>query len=238
MIPPVLVISTGAGCPEGAVRCARSVAAEGARHRFAAVDHATFQAAGSEIGPHGYVMRSDLPKIQNLRLLTRETNPEMIVIWLDGDDELTPGAVDRVVRAYTDPEVWLTYGSFVRSDGVRDFAWHAPFGRRYDPRFGPRRGPWAASHLRTFRLGLFERIPRRYLERSPGKYFTTCDDRAIMIPMLEMAGERYAAISDVLCRYSTQHDHSMNALERAQESADRMQIHGMDPLPRLESRPW
>lgn len=239
--PTIVVVSTAANCPAAARRCCQSVARDGARHLFCAADEATFDAARTVIGgadDNGSVIWRAQSKIENLLFLIGNLDQETIVIWLDGDDELTPGAAARVLQEYGRDgwETWLTYGSFHRSDGVRDRAWHEPFGTRYGSH--PRGEAWRASHLRTFRAGLFQAIPRRYLERETGIVFTTCDDRAVMLPMIEMAGERYSVIQDVLCVYDYAHDQSMTMEQRAIETCDRLQIHGMRPLAPLKARPW
>jgi hypothetical protein len=130
--------------------------------------------------------------------------------------------------------VWLTYGSFVCDDGQRDWQWHAAFGRRYE---GPPRAlAWRASHLKTFRAGLVQRIPYTYLQDRTGLAFTTCLDRAVMFPLLDMAGERYAVATDPLVVYHRGHGASERGTLR--ESLDLAEIHGMAPLPRLSERPW
>lgn len=240
MRSPIVVVSTAANCPEAARRCCASVAREGVRHLYAAPDYPTFAAACDTLGPGGYGAYSSVSQIENLIALIGPQSPETIVIHLDGDDELTPGAVERVAREYENPSVWLTYGSFRRSDGVRDCVWHPYFGRRYSPAPGSARSTaWRASHLRTFRAGLFHRIPIQYVhDRISGRHFRTCVDRALMLPMIEMAGERYSVIQDVLCVYNYDHDRSVSAAEREVEARDCEVIHAMRPLAPLAVRPW
>lgn len=237
MTPPIVVVSTAANCPEAARKCVASVDGEKARHYFAAADPATFDATLGLIGRR--VLRP-ASQIANLIALITPLDPATIVIHLDGDDELTPGAIERVAREYESPDVWLTYGSFVRSDGVRDRDWAPYFGHRYEPfGFGPRNQSWRASHLRTFRAGLFHRIPLNYVHDPITKQpFSHCVDRAVMLPMIEMADERYSVIQDVLCVYNHDHDRSMTAEERAAEAHDRETVHAMRPLEPLTVRPW
>lgn len=249
----IVVVSTAANCPDAARACCASVAREGVKHYFAAPDYPTFSAACDTLGAGGYGSYSSAGQIENLIALIAPLDPTTIVIHLDGDDELTPGAVERVAREYENPDVWLTYGSFVRSDGVRDRDWDPAFGTRYEccqpgrpstpnvQRYigGPREQRWRASHLRTFRAGLFHRISAPYYtDRITGQQFRTCVDRALMLPMIEMAGERYSVITEPLCWYNYAHDQTMTAKQRAEETRDRLQIHGMAPLGPLARRPW
>jgi hypothetical protein len=233
----IVVVSTAANQPDAARRCVTSVMAEKVEQIFLCPDKATFLAADAVAAPLCDFWMGPYGQVENVERAVRSLAPDTIVIHLDGDDELTPGAVARVEQEYEDQNVWLTYGSFRRSDGVRDRAWHEPFGMRYGSR--PRQERWRASHLRTFRAGLFHAIPRSYLiDPQTGSYFRTCVDRAIMLPMIEMAGERYSVIQDVLCIYNHDHDRSMNEAERAEESRTRNAVHSMPALAPLGYRPW
>jgi hypothetical protein len=207
-------------------------------HLYTAADVETYKAAYSEMRAGSTLLFSDSGQIENIITMIGTLPPAAIVIHLDGDDMLTQGATDVIAKAYEDPDVWLTYGSFRRSDGMRDRDWHAPFGTRYAAG-SPRRQAWRASHLRTFRAGLFQALPSEALiDPATGSYFTTCVDRAIMLGMLELVGERYRVIQDILCVYNVNHDRSMSEQERAIESSDRETIHAMRPLAPLTARPW
>jgi hypothetical protein len=61
---------------------------------------------------------------------------------------------------------------------------------------------WRASHLRTFKYGLWKRIKTEDLQNSEGKYYKYGWDLAIMFPILEMAGNRQEYISDSLYVYN------------------------------------
>jgi hypothetical protein len=119
---------------------------------------------------------------------------ETIIVSLDGDDWLLPGALARVQRAY-DAGAQVTYGSFEYSDGRKGFA---------APVVGPPRdAPWTATHLKTFRAGLFKKIQHEHLQTPDGKWLENARDQAMMFPLLEMAGDRAVYIPDVLCVYNS-----------------------------------
>jgi hypothetical protein len=231
-----VVVSTGFRCPEAARRCCASVSAAGLRHIYAAADGETFTAACETIGRGGIVHYSEKGQIENLVMMISEIPPEVVVIHLDGDDEIALEAPEWLAWEYRFREPWVTYGSFVTRDGLRDRDWDRAFGTRY--LVAPRLERWRAAHLRTFRAGLFHSIPVGHLQSRPGSYFTTCVDRAIMLSLLELAGERYAVIQDVLCIYDQTHDRNMTAEQRALEAGDREAIHALPPLKPLAKRPW
>ncbi len=226
----MIVLSTARGNPAAVRKCCASVRAAGHRHRFAAADGASFRAAvesGCEI-----VINSAAPQLENMRTLVSTVEPHEIVVWLDGDDCLLPGAVERIERAYRFG-AWLSYGAF-RYDGLPDYTLGRYFRTRYPgPEGGPRRfrdSAWRAAHLRTFRAALFARIPDEDFRRPDGSYFETCVDRAVMIPMLEMAGERYTVIEHEICDYNTDHFRAMTVEEIKRERADDDAIRALPAL--------
>jgi hypothetical protein len=116
-----------------------------------------------------------------------------------------------------------------------DWKWHAHFGRRYAPaRWAHRREPWRASHLRTFRAGVVQRIPEAYFRRlgGVGDWFPSCTDLAVMLPVLDLVGQRYEVSTRPLCTYT--YAHSMTATRPAEcealEARDRPDIAGRVPL--------
>lgn len=61
---------------------------------------------------------------------------------------------------------------------------------------------WKATHLRTFKYKLWKNIKKEDLKDQNGDYFKMTWDLAIMLPMLEMSGNRFAMIEDVLYVYN------------------------------------
>lgn len=126
---------------------------------------------------------------------------EEIVIDYDGDDWLVkPEVLSIINKAYENPNVWLTYGSYVnwpkdqgcccktipnsviQSNSYRDYQ-------------------WVSSHAKTFYAWLFKKIKPEDL-MSQGKFVDMACDVAFMFPMLEMAGGRHLFIPDVLYIYN------------------------------------
>ena len=106
-----------------------------------------------------------------------------VVAIVDGDDELHPGAIKRLVKEYENKNVWLTYGSYIRkSDG-------SLIGRPYPRGCDIRTEKWRGRHLRTMRYDLFRIIPERCFKGPGGNWLTVCYDLGIMFPAMEMAGD-------------------------------------------------
>lgn len=238
----IVVTSTAANAVGYAGKCVASVerAAQKlgidwvVRHLFATPDAETAKDAATR---GAEVYERNALAIQNCSFLWRSLAPETIVVWLDGDDELTPDALERVALLYERSDVWLTYGSFVRSDRIVDWMVHNEFGRRYLG--APRLERWRASHLKTFRAGLVQAVPPGYLEVA-GKPVTHAIDHAVMLSLLELAGQRYAVSTDVNCIYNVGHSASVRD-PRETEAREREALgwlRALQPLDPLEQRPW
>ncbi len=110
-----------------------------------------------------------------------------VVVLLDGDDML---AHDEVLvcleKYYSDPGVLMTYGSVKRSDNGEslNLAYQVPHSVLYRQKL--REYPFTATHLRTFKAGLFKKIHKEDLMYQ-GSFAPAAWDLAIMFPMLEMA---------------------------------------------------
>lgn len=122
-------------------------------------------------------------KITNLIDVIAPLSPDRIVALVDGDDWLAHEHALASSTRFYDSGALLTYGSFSFPD--------APKVQRgcsaHVATIPPRKDVWRASHLKTFRAGLFHRIRPADLELN-GAPIAFGDDFAFMIPMLEMAG--------------------------------------------------
>ncbi len=117
-----------------------------------------------------------------------------IVALLDGDDWLAHEQVAAQVLSMHGDGMLVTYGSYVDSDGKPGVC--APYERA-----DYRHEPWRASHLKTFRAGLFHKLAPEDLQID-GKWLDVAADIAVMIPLLEMSGpDRVAFCTDTLVIY-------------------------------------
>ena len=136
---------------------------------------------------HVYVEASEQPHpapkaLENMSRVIRALPPDRIVALLDGDDWLAhPRALATVAETYAEsPQLLATYGSYIHEDGRMGHC--ASYGE-----MPPRQTrQFLASHLKTFRAGLFQRIAPGDLMLEHGQ------DVAIMLPILEMAGPKRA----------------------------------------------
>lgn len=134
-----------------------------------------------------------------------------IVAVLDGDDRFAHGKVlQRVNKAYANPNIWLTYGQF-RVHGGFPFYCH-PYPKHVIDNGSFRTYLNTPSHLRTFYAGLFHKINKIDMMHE-GEFFRMTYDLAMMFPMVEMARTHFAFIPDVLVDYNNANpinDHKVN----------------------------
>lgn len=107
------------------------------------------------------------------------TDPSAVIVTLDMDDALIGDCVLAELNHAYQQGADLTVGSMVRTDK------HAEYPANFVDLHAARGGNiW--QHLRSFRKGLFDRIPDWRL-RLDGGYVSVCVDWAFMLPMVEQA---------------------------------------------------
>lgn len=130
--------------------------------------------------------------------------PDEVIVNLDGDDELNDNHVlSYLANVYSDPNVWMTYGSY-----EYDLESRNPNGdclgiaSAYPANNHTRKRGFSCSHLRTYYAGLAQKIREEDL-RYGNDYYQLAADHVIMFPMIEMAGPQHARfIEKVLYQYN------------------------------------
>lgn len=125
-----------------------------------------------------------------------------IIVNLDADDWLAHSNVlNRLNQEYTNKNIWLSYGSYIdypqNSIGcAKSYEQHIINNRSF------RRHPWRVSHLRTYYAALFKKIKKEDLMYQ-GDWADVTWDLFKMYPMIEMCGDKFSFISDILYIYNT-----------------------------------
>lgn len=168
-------------------------------------------------------------------ILSAGPDDDEVVCILDGDDFLTrPDALDIVAALYSNPDTMLTYGQYVWPNGM---AGHCrPYTR--EAYAALRTGGYWASHLRTFKFGLYREMMRQdpgltcYRDDS-GDFFRTCYDIAIMTPLMEIAGFESIAFNPRPVYYYRQHPANDHAIDHAAQRRDEAQLFAKAPFRRM-----
>lgn len=131
---------------------------------------------------------------------TFSSSSEDIIVTLDGDDWL---AHEKVISylddIYKDPNVYMTYGQYSPLSGVyKNYCKPIPDTRTYR-----KSGEWFASHLRTFKSKLWNKINDDDLKDDKGNYYRVAGDASWLYPMVEMCGNKHCKfIDEVLYIYN------------------------------------
>jgi len=122
----------------------------------------------------------------NYDLICRDTkgvDEEDIFIEVDGDDWLPDSKVfERVVNHYKSGDIWIANGCFRYSDGRNGFAQPVTSIENL------RKGPYTASHLRTWKIFLWRKIKQGDLKPENDNWCSAACDLIFMYDMFEMAG--------------------------------------------------
>ena len=113
---------------------------------------------------------------------------EDIIITVDGDDWLSGDDVLSFLNeVYQNDEIFMTYGQYEPlSKTYSNYCKPIPNTRTYR-----KSGRWLASHLRTVKRKLFDKIDRDDLKEKNGEYYKCAGDAAYMYPIIEMAGPKH-----------------------------------------------
>jgi len=125
---------------------------------------------------------------------------EDIILILDGDDWFSTEDALRIIHdTYEEFGCWMTYGSWLSDQGDNQGRW-PPYPEETTDF---RHSEWLGTAVRTWKRWLWDLIDDRDFRDAGGEYFRVTEDRASVLPMLEMSGTRKAKhISEVLMIYN------------------------------------
>ncbi len=123
-----------------------------------------------------------------------------IIVVLDGDDKLINNRVLNYLNfIYNNYDIWMTFGSYIHFSGKK--AYQEPYKENIILKNNFRKN-FHPSHLRSFYVWLFKKIPKKYFLKNRGSFFKTCEDKAIMFPLIELSGKRHKFIKQKLYFYN------------------------------------
>ena len=128
------------------------------------------------------------PLLNQYFVLKNYTEPDSVIIHLDGDDWLADKDVlKELSKVYKSSETWATYGNYKSLSGGISVC------RPIDPELSIRKNStvtgWCFSHLRTYRQQLVKYLRVADMVGKDGKFFMAAADVAIFLPILEMCGK-------------------------------------------------
>ena len=158
--------------------------------------------------------------------------PMDVLIQIDGDDWLySDSSLETVAQTYEQTDCWLTYGGMITyPEGI---LYSTPVSASIIAESKHREAPWTTSHLRSCRSHLWHAIRDEDLRDQEGQYYKTTGDMAVMLPMVEMAGERIQCINKEIYAYNTVNPQSVHVGKRSKQLHAELEIRQKSTYPRL-----
>ena len=174
--------------------------------------------------------------LKNIHDLILESNPkpEDVLVILDGDDWFTTRYVlSKLDQYYTSKDCNLTYGSFVECPLGEIGKEASEYPEDVVKNNAYRLDTWRASHLKTFKFKLWKKINVDDLKDTTGDFYEMSYDQAMMLPMLEMAGEKALYIPEALYVYNTINPLAVNKTRAEKQHKLMLEIRAKKPYNRL-----
>lgn len=122
-----------------------------------------------------------------------------VIVFVDGDDWLyDDNVLDNLTKYYNSNDVWMTYGKMVcYPNGEIGNPQNTYYSNNTISQNLFRRDLWRASHLRTFKWGLYKKIRIESMVYSKtNDYYFHAEDLATSFPCLEMCPENKIGVLD------------------------------------------
>ena len=181
------------------------------------------------------LIRNDtrLGALHNLYNMIHSCEDDEIIVTLDGDDWFAhPDVLQKINDVYSNENVWTTYGSY-QDVPSRVRGCCRPYEAPVINANAFRRMSWRASHLRTYYAWLFKKIKQEDFYDKQGKWLDMAWDLSIMLPILEMSGERHRYIHDILYCYNNENPISDHKVDQHRQRALAMFIRSKPKYQRL-----
>jgi len=145
-----------------------------------------------------------------------------IIVILDGDDWFSTSHVLSNLSSYYEKErCYMTYGSFIKYPSAHIGSEASKYPDDVIESNTYRKDIWRASHLKTFKFFLWDKIDKADFIDDDGEFYEMTYDQAIMFPMLEMSGPRAQYIDQINYVYNVSNPNAINKT-RAQKQHNLM----------------
>ncbi len=201
--------------------CAESILSQEERYDVIVIDDASTDGTAEDVAKYCaenrwqcYFNETNLGVPHNhwaaINLIWAE--PEDVVVFVDGDDRLEEGALTKL-RGYYDDDTLLTYGQYRSEPFSPTCSLAGPYPQDVIDRRAYRehsllgRGiPW--NHLRTVRYSVLSQLTEKDFQFANGEWYRMSGDAAVMYPCLELAGDNFKFIDEVLYVYNSENPQS------------------------------
>ena len=159
---------------------------------------------------------------------------EDVILLLDGDDWLSSTyTLSTLVEYYEKQACLMTYGSYVYNPGGVRGVEPSKYPQSVIDANSFREDQWRASHLRSFTYYLWKNLNQDDLKDSDGNYYTMAYDQAIMLPLLEMSGDRSEYIEESLYVYNKENPLNVDKIKAQRQFETAQEIRNKKPYTKL-----
>lgn len=133
--------------------------------------------------------------------VVKACNDDDVIVHLSGNDVLAHEAVLNLLnQAYTNPDVWLTYGQYLDSDHHLKGK-EGPYPRKTLYRKRVQKAPWDSAYFKTFYAGIYKKAMSQAII-SPVFSLSLPSQEAFLKPISEMGKSHVQFIPEVLYIHS------------------------------------
>jgi len=158
-----------------------------------------------------------------------------VIVTLDGDDWFaTKTVLTKLNERYKDPDCFLTYGSFMEYPSRRVGAESSKYSDYVIENNLFRKDQWRASHLRTFKHIVWKNVNVEDLKDNDGKFYEMTYDQAMMLPMLEICGDKAKFIPDILYVYNKDNPNAVNKIKAQKQHNLMLEIREKTPYEKID----
>jgi len=158
-----------------------------------------------------------------------------VIVTLDGDDWFaTKTVLTKLNERYKDSDCFLTYGSFMEYPSRRTGAESSQYSDYVIENNLFRKDQWRASHLRTFKHVVWKNVKVEDLKGQDGEFYEMTYDQAMMLPMLEICGNKAKFIPDILYVYNKDNPNAVNKTRAQKQHSLMLEIRSKEPYEKID----
>lgn len=140
-------------------------------------------------------------------------NDEVVIVLLGLDDELVPGALERIKKEY-DSGKWMTYGNWIADNGYKLPDGFLNFPDEVHNERSYRKVLYRSTGPNTFKKFLFDKLTEEDFKVN-GEWIKATTESNLMFSCLEMCGKhRIGVINDPIVIYNRRSDNTVNRMGR------------------------
>ena len=168
-------------------------------------------------------------------ILEANPDPDDVILILDGDDWFPNcNVLSHLNHHYQNTDCLMTYGSFVRFPDAEVGPEASEYPQDIIDNNMFREDQWRASHLKTFKFSLWDKIKKEDIINKEGNFYEISYDQVIMLPMLEMAGSKSKYIPEVTYVYNVDNPNAVNKTKAQKQYEYMLEIRNKTKYEKLQ----